>query len=135
LTTDFPTEAVKLSVEPDLLRQAIVNLLQNAVKYTPPGGTVELRLIRGSQTVKIEVEDNGTGIPAKDLPYIFEQFYRSDTHRKQSGFGLGLAIAQQVAQAHKGKIIVKSIYGKGSCFQIELPEGRKRAKGRGQKKI
>ncbi|MBW4677610.1 MAG: HAMP domain-containing histidine kinase [Desmonostoc geniculatum HA4340-LM1] len=121
LKTDFPSEVVKISIEPDLLRQAVLNLLSNAIKYTAPGGTVELRLIRLSHTFNIQVEDNGTGIPAEDLPYIFEQFYRSEAHRTHTGFGLGLAIAQQIVQAHKGKITVNSIFGKGSCFQIELP--------------
>lgn len=121
LTTEFPTKTVNISVEPDLLRQAVLNLLNNAIKYTPPGGTVKIRLLSSLHTVNIQVEDSGTGIPAQDLPHIFEQFYRSDAHRSQSGLGLGLAIAQQIAQAHRGKITVNSIVGRGSCFQIELP--------------
>ncbi|MBF1989446.1 sensor histidine kinase [Fischerella thermalis] len=121
LTTEFPTKTVNISVEPDLLRQAVLNLLNNAIKYTPPGGTVKIRLLSSLHTVNIQVEDSGTGIPAQDLPHIFEQFYRSDAHRSQSGLGLGLAIAQQIVQAHRGKITVNSIVGRGSCFQIELP--------------
>jgi signal transduction histidine kinase len=118
---DFPSHKVILAVEPDLLRQAILNLLSNAIKYTPTGGTVELKLIRLSRSVIIQVVDNGTGIPSADLPYIFEQFYRCQSHRQYSGFGLGLAIAQQITQAHRGKVTVSSTLGEGSCFQIELP--------------
>lgn len=120
LKTDFPTQIVKRGIEPDLLSQAVLNLLSNAIKYTEPGGFIELRLVCLPRSVSIQVEDNGTGIPEPDLHYIFEQFYRSQTHRGHSGFGLGLAIAQQIVQAHQGKITVTSTFGQGSCFQIEL---------------
>jgi signal transduction histidine kinase len=106
-----------------LLRQAVVNLLDNACKYSPAGGQVQLRLFTQSHWAVIEVLDNGIGIPEADLPHIFERFYRVDKKRsrKTGGYGLGLSIVQQIVSAHGGHISVKSVVEKGSTFQIILP--------------
>ncbi|HEY9655952.1 MAG TPA: ATP-binding protein, partial [Crinalium sp.] len=116
-------QAVTLNADPDLLKQAVTNRLSNAFKYTQSGGNVQLRLSTTSRHAIIQVEDNGIGIPAADLPHIFERFYRVDTARSRQtgGFGLGLAIAQQIITAHRGRITATSTVEKGSSFQIELP--------------
>lgn len=123
LKSYLPQEQVKMLAEPELLRQAIGNLLSNACNYTPAGGVVKLRISTQHNRVIIQVEDSGIGIPTDDLPHIFERFYRVDKKRSQQveGFGLGLAIAKQLVEVHGGGISVKSTIGKGSTFQIELP--------------
>ncbi|ALF55113.1 histidine kinase [Nostoc piscinale CENA21] len=123
LQNDLPKSPIMVKVDADLICLAVMNLLGNACKYTPAGGMVELRLFSRYNQAFIEVEDNGIGIAAAHLPHIFEQFYRVEQHQTNSasGFGLGLAIAQQIIEAHGGYLSVKSEQGKGSVFQIKLP--------------
>ena len=120
---DIPITSQDVCGDRDLLQQAIRNLLDNAIKYTPDGGMVVLKLELKSRRLLITVQDTGIGIPASDLPHIFERFYRVDKARTREtgGFGLGLAIAQQIIQAHDGKITVESEAEKGTTFQICLP--------------
>jgi signal transduction histidine kinase len=122
-TYDLPDQPIQILAEPTLLTQAIINLLTNAGKYTPAGGKVELRLFKRSPDVIIEIEDSGIGIPEADLPHIFERFYRvdSDRSRHTGGFGLGLAIAKQIIEAHGGEIFVDSQLEKGTIFTLQLP--------------
>ncbi|MBD2487292.1 cell wall metabolism sensor histidine kinase WalK [Aulosira sp. FACHB-615] len=123
LKSDLPKSPIMVKLDADLICLAVMNLLGNACKYTPAGGMVELRLFSRYNQAFIEVEDNGIGIAAAHLPHIFEQFYRVEQHQTNSasGFGLGLAIAQQIIEAHGGHLSVKSEQGKGSIFQIKLP--------------
>jgi two-component system phosphate regulon sensor histidine kinase PhoR len=109
----------------DGLLRLISNLLENAVKYNRPGGTVRVRLAREEASAVVEVEDTGIGIPADSLPRIFERFYRVDKgrSREEGGTGLGLAIVKHVAQAHGGRVEVESRIGEGSRFRVFLPLG------------
>lgn len=123
LSVTLPDDAIWVKAEPDLLRQAIDNLLSNACKYTPVDGWVKVSLSQGARSVWMAIADNGIGIPAADLPHIFERFYRVDKQRARAtgGLGLGLAIAQQIIQVHGGDIYVSSEVGRGTCVQVELP--------------
>ena len=105
------------------LRELFMNLLDNAVRYTPAPGTVFVSLGREGQMAVVTVTDTGIGIPAEDIPFIFERFYRVDKSRSRTegGTGLGLAICKHVAEAHGGKIEVQSQVGTGSTFRVWLP--------------
>lgn len=117
-------EALELDGNPSLIEQAILNLLDNAVKFSPSGGRVELRADCVANQIRITVRDQGIGIPAKELPRIFERFYRVDRARSRElgGTGLGLAIVKHIALAHKGEILVESTPGVGSLFTLALPQ-------------
>jgi two-component system, OmpR family, sensor kinase len=127
LSIAMPTldDAVVLG-ERTRLRQLLLNLITNAIKYTPRGGRVELSsTLRGPHEVVIAVRDTGIGISATDLPHIFDRFWRADRARsrvaERSGFGLGLAISQYIAQAHGGALIAQSRLGRGTLFTVVLP--------------
>lgn len=122
LTCQIPDTAVIVNADPNLLQQAIANLLSNACRYTSAGGKIELHLFVRSERAVIQVSDTGIGIRSEALSHVFERFYRADPKRSKAsgGFGLGLAIAQQIVQAHSGNISVTSIMGKGSTFEITL---------------
>lgn len=110
----------------DLLKQLILNLVENGVKYVPAGGKVTLSLYQIDKEAQIVVEDNGPGIDPEVLPHIFERFYRGGDHAgggAKGGIGLGLAIADWIARSHGGRIQVESEVGRGSTFRVTLPVG------------
>jgi signal transduction histidine kinase len=108
----------------DRIEQVLVNLLDNAIKYSPPGGTVRVRILRGADGgVRVEVEDEGIGIPAAELARIGERFYRADRARSRAegGSGLGLAIARALVEAHGGRLWLESEEGQGTVARFSLP--------------
>ncbi len=129
LSKDGPTvklgrfEPVRIEGDPDRLKQLLLNLISNALKYTPPEGQITLALWPEGSEAVITVSDTGGGIPEEDLPHIFDRFYRVDEarDRKQGGAGLGLAIARWIAEAHGGQISAESQRGVGTTFIIRLP--------------
>jgi signal transduction histidine kinase len=111
----------------DRLAQVFTNLVDNALKYTPAGGSVTLRAGTGDSGIRVEVTDSGAGIPPESLPHIFERFYQADPSRPGGdghGAGLGLAIVQEIIRAHGGTISVRSAQGEGSIFTVNLPFAR-----------
>ena len=120
------TEPVTVAGEAMRLRQLFLNIVTNAIKYTPAGGRVSIGLSRRGDEAAIVVDDTGVGIAAADLPFVFERFWRADRSRSRAvehggGFGLGLAIAQWIAQAHGGSITVASRPGRGTTMTVLLP--------------
>ncbi|HXF69899.1 MAG TPA: HAMP domain-containing sensor histidine kinase [Thermoflexus sp.] len=114
-------EGLRVWADPEWAGRALGNLLENAIKFTPPGGEVRVRAWPEGEWVAIEVADTGPGIPPEDLPRIFERFYRGARHRGGSGSGLGLAIARHAVEAHGGHIQAFSEPGRGARFVFTLP--------------
>jgi PAS domain S-box-containing protein len=126
ITHDYTPEALPfLALDNDRITQVFVNLLANAVKFTSPDGTIIIRAAHDKEQVSVSIADTGIGIPASDLPRLFEKFYRAkqrDTDGKEiRGTGLGLAIAKQIVELHGGHISAESTLGKGSVFTVTLP--------------
>jgi two-component system phosphate regulon sensor histidine kinase PhoR len=99
----------------------MVNLLHNAIKFTPSGGRIKIGCRQENEMMLFYVQDNGIGIPAEDISRIFERFFKSDRARSGSGTGLGLAIARHLIEAHDGKIWAESTEGHGSTFYFTVP--------------
>jgi two-component system, OmpR family, phosphate regulon sensor histidine kinase PhoR len=125
LEKESASQPKDLLIEADraLIQQAVYNLVENAVKYTPVGGQVRVRAENRASSVLVEVHDSGIGIAPLDLPHLFEKFYRSGRREayQQRGTGLGLAIVKSIAERHGGRVWVESQLGKGSVFFLEVP--------------
>ncbi len=115
---------IQINLDQEKMQQCLLNIVGNAVKYTPENGKVWIELIDGKDNIHINVNDNGIGIPEKDIPYIFDRFYRVDEARtrKTGGTGLGLSIAQQIVQLHQGLIAVSANNTGGTSVSIQLPK-------------
>jgi two-component system phosphate regulon sensor histidine kinase PhoR len=121
LTVDIPSDLPRVMADETRIEQVLINLLHNAIKFTPPGGEIALSAEAIGNAVAISVADTGIGIPADDLLRIFERFYKVDRARAGEGTGMGLAIAKHIVQAHGGDIWAQSEEGKGSKFTFTLP--------------
>lgn len=117
------SDELQVTLNPPLLEQALVNLLNNAIKYSSASGKVIIETTTGNNQLYLKVRDFGCGIPEEHLPRLFERFYRVDTARSRAmgGTGLGLAIVKHIAQAHNGRVVVNSIVDEGTTFTIILP--------------
>lgn len=120
ISADVP-DSLLLTCDRSKLQRLISNLLDNAIKYTPPGGHVGIRVCREGNAVSMRFTDTGRGIAQEDLPRIFERFYRCDASRTEPGTGLGLSLVKVIAEAFGGFVTVESTPGKGSVFTVVLP--------------
>lgn len=120
LTVHCPANLPRVQADLPRVEQVLVNLIHNAVKFTRPGGKVALLAEAGEGVVRFAVQDNGSGIPADDLPRIFERFYKADRARSGGGTGLGLSISRHLVEAHGGRIWAESREGEGSTFYFTL---------------
>jgi two-component system, NtrC family, sensor histidine kinase GlrK len=121
INVEYSQEDCKVMVDWNKILQVLTNLTHNAIKYSPEGSIVEIRIKNSDGEIVTEVEDHGKGIPEEDLPRIFEKFYQSRYTRGHGGIGLGLAISRGIVDAHGGKMYAQSNVGKGSIFSFSLP--------------
>jgi two-component system phosphate regulon sensor histidine kinase PhoR len=121
LDVDVPTILPKVMADEGRVEQVLINIIHNAIKFTSSAGIIRISAKVGGDVIIVSVSDTGVGIPADDLPRIFERFYKADKARSGGGTGLGLAIAKHIVEAHGGRIWVESAEGKGSTFNFTLP--------------
>ena len=123
LTTDLPETPLVTRHDPQRLGQVLINLIGNALKFTPRGGAVQVTLVPHRRGARIQVIDTGVGIGANELPHVFERFYRGSraNEARGSGSGLGLAIVRSIVEMHNGRVMVESRVGSGTTFTVTLP--------------
>jgi two-component system sensor histidine kinase KdpD len=121
IDTKIPAELPLISVDATLIQQVLLNLLENADKYSPPDSPIEIRALSQARSVTLEVSDHGPGLPPGDEKRVFEKFYRSPTLTSRSGAGLGLTICRGIIELHGGKIWAKNREGGGTTFGFSLP--------------
>ncbi len=122
VVTDIPSDLPIVYADPERVRQVLINLLDNAIKYTPAAGKVEVAILhRTAQKVQISICDTGPGIPCDNQEQIFDDSFRLERDAEKAGYGIGLAVCQRIVRAHYGQIWVNSELGHGSCFHFTLP--------------
>jgi len=121
LRCDVPS-GIRVIGDIPMIQRMLANLLDNAIKYTPSGGMVNVAVTEQESRICIAFTDSGVGISSADLPHIFERFYRCDQSRSQAGIGLGLSLARAIARAHGGDISAVSVPNQGSTFTVTLPK-------------
>lgn len=122
VVTDIPSDLPIVYADPERVRQVLINLLDNAIKYTPTGGQIEIAILhRTAQKVQVSVCDTGPGIPSENQERIFDDSFRLERDVEKEGYGIGLAVCRRIVRAHYGQIWVNSDMGNGSCFHFTLP--------------
>ena len=121
LIMDYPVDLPTVLADPDRVGQVFVNLIHNAIKFTPPGGVIHVKAIYERNKVIFSVSDSGVGIEPEALLRIFERFYKTDRARTSGGTGLGLSITKHLIEGHGGKVWVESEIGEGSTFFFTIP--------------
>ncbi|MEP0917898.1 histidine kinase [Leptolyngbya sp. DQ-M1] len=122
IETDIPSDLPIVYADAERVRQVIVNILDNAIKYTPTAGTIQISILhRTAQKVQVSICDNGPGVPLENRDRIFEDHYRLQRDVAQEGYGIGLSLCQRIVRAHYGQIWVDSVANQGSCFHFTLP--------------
>ena len=125
IVISYKLPPVKIRGDKELLENVWENLLTNAIKYTEPGGSIEISIHQGETAIKVFCKDSGAGIPKEAIPKLFDRFYRVDAARMKGGSGLGLSIVKEIVSLHQGDVLVESKMGEGSQFIITLPYGKK----------
>lgn len=133
MTIDVAEDLPEIEIDVPRIEQVIVNLIHNAIKFTPSGGSITVRVRQRKNSIVVDVEDTGIGVSVEEQSRLFERFYKSDKARRSEGTGLGLAIVKNIVQLHGGRISVESTPGEGATFSFTLPLGRKKARKRARK--
>jgi signal transduction histidine kinase len=124
ISLDTSDRNLILTADRDKIKQVVLNLLNNAIKYNNPGGRVTITARHLPTEISFSIQDTGQGIQAEYIPHLFDRFFRApETEKQSTGIGLGLTVCKQIIEAHKGKIEVTSMAGKGSTFTVSLPVG------------
>ena len=118
---DLELKDIEFTGEEELMNQVWMNLIDNAIKFTPEGGKISVMTVKTKEQISVTVEDDGIGMSEETMSHVFEQFYRGDTENRYEGSGLGLSLVQRIVHLHGGSVLVESVQGSGSIFMVTLP--------------